>query len=81
MQRLDFEELGTLEVMVTNIYGRFSKSFILMVANDLGSNYMQALSFFLKFYAQYNHLVELYNTNKPATTLVKNVASVVYVKK
>jgi hypothetical protein len=51
MQRLDFEELGTLEVVVTNIYGRFSKSFILMVANDLGPNDMQALSFFLKFYA------------------------------
>jgi hypothetical protein len=80
MQRPYLEKLGILEIMVTNIYCRFSKSFILMVVDDLGPNNMQALSFFLKFYAQYNHLIELYSTSKPITTFVKNVTSVVYVK-
>lgn len=36
MERLELEELGTIEVVVIGIYDRFSKFFILMVANGLG---------------------------------------------
>ncbi len=35
MQRQDLEKFGTIEVVVNNIYGRFAKTFILVVANGL----------------------------------------------
>jgi len=38
MQRENLEELGTMELVVDGIYGRFAKVFILVVANGLGSN-------------------------------------------
>jgi hypothetical protein len=80
MEKPELEKLGTIEVVVIGIYGRFSKFFILMVTNGLGPKDMYGLSFFLELYAQYNHLVELYSTGRPATTLIKNVAIVIYTK-
>jgi hypothetical protein len=53
MQRENLEELWTMELMVTVIYGRFAKVFILVIAYGLGSNDAQALSFYLEFFAQY----------------------------
>jgi hypothetical protein len=38
MQRENLEELETMELMVTRIYGRSAKAFILVFANGLGSN-------------------------------------------
>ncbi len=38
MQRENLEELGTMELVVNGIYGRFAKVFILVVTNGLGSN-------------------------------------------
>jgi hypothetical protein len=51
MENLD--ELGTMELTVIGIYGQFAKAFILVIANGLGNNDAQALSFYLKFFAQY----------------------------
>ncbi len=45
MQRGNLEELGTMELVVTMIYGWFAKAFILVVANGLGRNDAHALSF------------------------------------
>jgi hypothetical protein len=36
----------------------------------------QALYFYLEFYPQHVQLVNLYNTNKPATFLVNNIKNV-----
>jgi hypothetical protein len=38
MQRENLEEVGTMELMVTKIYGQFTKAFILVIANGLGKN-------------------------------------------
>jgi hypothetical protein len=53
IQRQDLQELGTIELVVIGIYGKFSKSFILIIVDGLGPNDTQALSFFLKVYPQY----------------------------
>jgi hypothetical protein len=72
------QELGTIELMVIGIYGRSSKSFILIVTNGLGPNDTQALSFFLEFYPQYVELVETYNIGRLATFLAKNVSNFMF---
>jgi glycosylphosphatidylinositol transamidase (GPIT) subunit GPI8 len=38
IQWQDLQELGTIELMVTEIYGRSSKNFILIVVDGLGPN-------------------------------------------
>jgi hypothetical protein len=38
MQKVNLEELGTMELVVIKIYGRSTKAFILVVANRLGTN-------------------------------------------
>jgi len=53
MQREDLEKLGTIEMVVIGIYGRFAKTFILVVANGLEAINTQVLVLFLEFYAQY----------------------------
>ncbi len=75
MQRENLEKLGTMELVVTRIYGQFAKAFILVVVNGLGSNDAHALSFYLEFFAQYMHLIKMYSIGNPATMLVKNIGS------
>ncbi len=60
-------------MVVNNIYGRFAKTFILVVADGLEDVDTQALALFHEFYVQYVQLVEIYNTRKPTTLLIKNV--------
>jgi hypothetical protein len=52
MQREDLEKLGTIEMVVIPIYGRFAKTFILVVANGLEVINTQVLALFPKFYVQ-----------------------------
>jgi len=52
MQREDLEKLGTIEMVVIHIYGRFAKTFILVVANGLEVINTQVLALFPKFYVQ-----------------------------
>jgi hypothetical protein len=73
MQRVILEELGTMELMVTRIYGRFAKAFILVIVDGLGGN--DAHSFYPKFFAQYIELVKIYSIGKLVTMLVKNIGS------
>lgn len=47
IQRLDLEQLGTLKMVVTGIYGRFAKTFIFVIANGLKVGDTQALYFYL----------------------------------
>jgi hypothetical protein len=35
MQRENLEELGTMELVVTGIYGRYAKAFILVVVDGI----------------------------------------------
>jgi hypothetical protein len=53
LQKEDLEELGTIEMVVIGIYGKFAKTFILVVADALEATNTQALALFLEFYAQY----------------------------
>jgi hypothetical protein len=71
-------ELRTIELVVTRIHGRSSKSFILIITNGLGPNDTQALYFFPEFYPQYLLLVETYNTRRLANFLAKNVGSFMF---
>jgi hypothetical protein len=75
MQKENLEEFGTMELMVNGIYGQTAKAFILVVANGLGSNDARTLLFYLEFFAQYMHLVKMYNTGNLATMLVINIGS------
>ncbi len=59
------------------IYWRFAKTFIFVMANGLKTSDTEALYFYLEFYPQYVQLVNLYNTNKPTTLLVKNIRSAI----
>jgi hypothetical protein len=78
MQGSDLEELETLEMVVTGIYGRSAKTFILVVVDGLEARDTQALSFYLEFYAQYVQLVNTYSTARLAIVLVKNIGSAVF---
>ncbi len=62
-----------MELMVTRIYGRFAKAFILVIVDGLGGN--DAHSFYPKFFAQYIELVKIYSIGKLVTMLVKNIGS------
>jgi hypothetical protein len=53
IQQQDVQKLGTIKLVVIRIYGKSSKSFILIVVNDLRLNDTQVPSFFLEFYPQY----------------------------
>jgi hypothetical protein len=53
MYRHDLEEFGTIHLVVNGIYGKFAKTFILVVVNDLEAANTQTLALFLEFYAQY----------------------------
>ncbi len=78
IQRSNLEQLGTLKMVFTRIYGRFAKMFIFVPANGLKTSDTQALYFYLEFYPQYVQLVNLYNVNKPTTLLVKNIKSAIF---
>ncbi len=67
-------------MVVTGIYGRFAKAFIFVAANGLKACDTQALYFYLEFYPQYVQLVNLYNTSKHATLLVKDIRNAVFGK-
>jgi hypothetical protein len=64
-------------MVVIGIYGKFAKTFILVVANGLEAS---DKSFFFnpEFYLQYVQLVNMYNICIPTTLLVKNIRSVVF---
>jgi hypothetical protein len=62
-------------MVVINIYGCSTKSFILFVSDGEGNHNMQAIIFFLEFYFEYMQLVQTYSTRRPTTFLVKNVRS------
>lgn len=68
-------------VVVTWIYGRSTKSFVLVMSNGLEVDNTQALSFFLKFYAQYVQLMHICSTWQLAISLIKNIDNVVYGEK
>jgi hypothetical protein len=53
LQREDLEELGTIEMVVIGIYGKFAKTFILVLASGLEATNTQALVLFLEFYVQH----------------------------
>jgi hypothetical protein len=72
------QKLGTIKLVVTRIYGKSSRSFILIFAYGLGPNDTHALSVFTKFYPQYVQLVETYNIAKPTTFLAKNVSNFMF---
>jgi len=55
----NFEEMDIIKLVVTSIFRRFAKTFVLLVSNGLNPWYTQALSFFPKFYVQYIKLVEI----------------------
>ncbi len=80
IQSLDLEQFKTLKMVVTGIYGRFAKAFIFVAANGLKACDTQALYFYLEFYPQYVQLVNLYNTSKHATLLVKDIRNAVFGK-
>jgi hypothetical protein len=75
MQKVSLEELRTMELVVTWIYGRFAKAFILVVVDGLGNNDAHALSFYPKFLAQYIQLVKMYSIGNLVTMLVKNIGN------
>ncbi len=76
----NLEQLRTLNMVVMGIYDRFAKTSIFVVANGLKASDTQALYFYLEFYPQHVQLVNLYNTNKPATFLVNNIKNVSFGK-
>jgi hypothetical protein len=51
IQRKNLKDLRTIRVIANRIYGRSTKSFILIVSNGLGVDGTQALSISLEFYA------------------------------
>ncbi len=72
------EELGTLKVMVNSIYGRSSKSFILVVVNGLGPKICRPFPSFMNFMHNTTILlscIRLINLQQP---FVKNITNVVY---
>ncbi len=60
-------------MVITNIYCRFAKAFILVVVDGLEIVDMQVLTIFPKFYVQYVKLVEIYATRRLAVILIKNI--------
>jgi hypothetical protein len=73
MQRENLKELWTIDMVITNIYCRFAKAFILVVVDGLEIVDMQVLTIFPKFYVQYVKLVEIYATRRLAVILIKNI--------
>jgi hypothetical protein len=63
-------------MVVTRIYGKFAKTFILVVADGLETSFF----FCLEFYPQYVQLMNMYSTGIPTTLLIKNIRSVVFGK-
>jgi hypothetical protein len=53
MQQDDLDDLNTIEMVVTNIYERSSKPFIMFVFDGEGNHDTQAIAFFLEFYLEY----------------------------
>ncbi len=72
IQKSDLEQLRTLNMVITWIYGRFAKTFIFVATNGLKVGDTQALYFCLEFYSQCA-TSELYNISRLATLLVKNI--------
>lgn len=74
IQRQNLQELGTSELVVIKIYGRFSKIIILIIVDDLGLNDTQAL-FFSSRVLSTICIVETYSTRRPTTFLANNVGN------
>lgn len=78
MQGEDIEEFETLKMVVTRIYDQCTKTFILVVIDELGANDTQTLSFHLKFYTQYVQLVNTYSNGIHVTLLFKNIENAIF---
>jgi hypothetical protein len=79
MQRESLEVIHTIEMILTSIYGRPAKAFVLVVVDGWEIVNMHALTIFSEFYVQYVKLVEMYATRRLATILIKNIGTPIFI--
>lgn len=77
-QREGFEDLSSIVMLVIGMYTKSQTFLILIVTNSFDDEDIQALTFFLEFFAQYMLLFHIYNIDVTTMLPAKNICSAIY---